>query len=113
MHSRRYRVAKIKLNRRPRGISAEPLAIHFSDDDKRPLFVQIREHVIDLVSRDVLKRGMRLPPIRDLARQLHVNQITVAKAYRDLSSSGMVEGRGGGGSFVSAKPTIRNRTRSE
>ena len=95
---------KRKSKRRPRAISAEPLSIQLLEDDKRPLFVQIREHIVELVSRDVLKEGMRLPPIRELARQLHVNQITVAKAYRDLSGSGVIDGRRGGGSFVSAKP---------
>jgi DNA-binding transcriptional MocR family regulator len=95
---------KRKSNRRPRATSAEPLSIQLLEDDKRPLFVQIREHIVELVSRDVLKEGMRLPPIRELARQLHVNQITVAKAYRDLSGSRVIDGRRGGGSFVSAKP---------
>jgi DNA-binding transcriptional MocR family regulator len=95
---------KTNSKRRPRAISAEPLSIQLLEDDKRPLFVQIREHIVELVSRDVLKEGMRLPPIRELAQQLHVNQITVAKAYRDLSGSGVIDGRRGGGSFVSAKP---------
>jgi DNA-binding transcriptional regulator YhcF (GntR family) len=99
---------KRKSNRRPRATSAQPLSIQLSEDDKRPLFVQIREHIVELVSRDVLKEGMRLPPIRELARQLHLNQITVAKAYRDLSGSGVIEGRRGGGSFVSAKPEFGN-----
>jgi DNA-binding transcriptional MocR family regulator len=43
---------------------------------------------------------MRLLPVRTLARQLDVNQITVAKAYRELSEDKLIEGRRGGGSFV-------------
>jgi 2-aminoadipate transaminase len=45
---------------------------------------------------------MRLPPIRALAQQLGVNQITVAKAYRELVQSNFIESRRGGGSFVRA-----------
>ena len=45
---------------------------------------------------------MRLPPVRALAQQLGVNQITVAKAYRVLAESNLIEGRRGGGSFVNA-----------
>jgi DNA-binding transcriptional MocR family regulator len=93
----------VKSQSRPRAASAEPLSIALLANDKRPLFVQIRDRIIDLISRDILKDGMRLPPIRDLARQLQVNQITVAKAYRQLSASGVVEARRGGGSFVSNK----------
>ena len=43
---------------------------------------------------------MRLPPVRALAIQLGVNQITVAKAFRGLADAKLVEGRRGGGSFV-------------
>ena len=38
--------------------------------------------------------------MRALAKDLQVNQITVAKAYRELVEVGLVEGRRGGGSFV-------------
>jgi DNA-binding transcriptional MocR family regulator len=64
------------------------------------LFVQIREQVSGLIQRGILRPGMRLPPVRTLASKLQVNQITVAKAYRELVETGLVEGRRGGGSFV-------------
>lgn len=91
--------------KRPRAIAAERLEFTLSSRNGRALFVQIREHIHDLVTRGVLSPGMRLPPIRALARQLGINQITVAKAYRELGASKLIEGRRGGGSFVCAPMT--------
>jgi 2-aminoadipate transaminase len=86
--------------KRPRAIIAEPLSIELFKGSNRPLFVQIKEQVHDLIANGVLLPGMRLPPVRDLAKQLNVNQITVAKAYRELADGNLLEGRRGGGSFV-------------
>lgn len=92
--------AKKTTQKRPRAIGAERLSITLTSGDGRALFTQIRDHVRDLISRGILLPGMRLPPIRELAQQLGVNQITVAKAYRELAQSNFIDGRRGGGSFV-------------
>lgn len=86
--------------KRPRAIAAERISLRLSHNSGQALFIQIREHVRDLIVRGALVGGMRLPPVRDFARQLGVNQITVAKAYRELVDNGLIEGRRGGGSFV-------------
>jgi 2-aminoadipate transaminase len=78
--------------------------------------VQIREQIRDLIASGDLASGMRLPPVRDLARQLEINQMTVAKAYKDLGSAGFIEGRRGGGTFVRAPngaPSKRSRRDTE
>ena len=62
--------------------------------------MQIRERIRDLIAGGTLSPGMRLPPVRTLAGQLGVNQATVAKAYRELVASNLVEGRRGAGSLV-------------
>ena len=86
--------------RRPRAIAAERLSISVSADNDRPLFAQIREQIRDYVFGGTLLPGMRLPPVRALAEQLGVNQVTVARAYRELAEGKLIEGRHGGGSFV-------------
>ena len=94
--------AKKTGQKRPRAIGAERLSLTLTENSGRALFAQIREHVRDLIARGLLVPGMRLPPVRALARQLGVNQITVARAYRELADSGLMEGRRGGGSFIRA-----------
>jgi 2-aminoadipate transaminase len=76
------------------------LPIDVSSTSDRPLFAQIREQIRDYVVAGTLLPGMRLPPVRQLADQLGVSQLTVAKAYRELVDSNLIEGRRGGGSFV-------------
>ena len=93
--------------KRPRAIAAERLALNVSNDNGHALFVQIRDQIRDLIVRGILVPGMRLPPVRSLAGQLNVNQITVARAYRELSESKLIEGRRGGGSFVSSRSAPR------
>ncbi len=49
-----------------------------------------------------LAAGEELPPIRVLAERLVVNPNTVARAYRELETAGVVEKRRTAGTFVSA-----------
>ncbi|MFG1429282.1 aminotransferase class I/II-fold pyridoxal phosphate-dependent enzyme [Roseixanthobacter glucoisosaccharinicivorans] len=52
-----------------------------------------------------LKRGASLPTVRQLAEELGINRNTVAAAYKQLSDSGLVEGRGRQGSRVAPDRT--------
>jgi 2-aminoadipate transaminase len=94
--------SKRVARKRPRSITPERISVTLARSAEAPLFRQIREQVQDLIARGTLLPGMRLPPVRDLARQIGVNQITVAKAYRELAERHFIEGRRGGGSFVRA-----------
>src|SRR5581483_11562078 len=82
----------------------EPSAfrISLSKGNGRPLFMQLHEQIVDRIAAGELTAGMRLPPVRRLAEQLGINQMTVAKAYKDLAEAGFVEGRAGGGTHVRA-----------
>ncbi len=64
--------------------------------------MQVHEQIVDRIAAGELTPGMRLPPVRRLAKQLGINQMTVARAYKDLSEAGFVEGRAGGGTHVRA-----------
>jgi GntR family transcriptional regulator len=73
---------------------------------------QIVEALLDDVARGVLEDGARIPSVRALAEEALVNPNTVGKAYRDLESLGVVEGRNGSGVFVTAAgPTIARAER--
>lgn len=74
-----------------------------------PLFEQLRLQLRDLVSSGELAPGTRLPTVRRLAEDLSLAPNTVARAYRELETSGVIETRGRHGSFVSSHgdPTQR------
>lgn len=65
-----------------------------------PLFDQLRTQIIDGVRDGRLPPGTRLPTVRDLAGQLGLAVNTVARAYRELESAGILETRGRFGTFV-------------
>jgi len=66
----------------------------------RPLFDQLRNQVIDAIRDGTLAPGVRLPTVRELAGQLGLAVNTVARAYRELETAGVVETRGRFGTFV-------------
>jgi DNA-binding transcriptional regulator YhcF (GntR family) len=66
----------------------------------RPLFDQLRTQIIGGVRDGRLPAGTRLPTVRELAGQLNLAVNTVARAYRELESAGILETRGRFGSFV-------------
>lgn len=63
--------------------------------------MQIVNQVKLLVGANRLKAGDKLPSVRNLAEQLIVNPNTVARAYRELETLGLVEAKAGSGAFVS------------
>ena len=66
------------------------------------LYRQLASFIQDLVRAGRLSAGDRLPPTRDLAAQLGLNRTTVSAAYELLESEGMIDGRVGRGSFITA-----------
>jgi DNA-binding transcriptional regulator YhcF (GntR family) len=67
----------------------------------RPLFDQLRTQIIDGVRDGRLSPGARLPTVRELAGQMGLAVNTVARAYRELETAGVLETRGRFGTFVS------------
>ncbi len=65
-----------------------------------PPFEQIKQQIT--VARDTgeFPANHRLPPVRHLAAELGIAPNTVARAYRELEASGVIETRGRAGSFV-------------
>lgn len=75
--------------------------IHISPKDGVPIYRQIIQQVKYLVASGRLSPGEEIPPIRTLAKQLIINPNTVARAYRDLESEGIVESKQGSGTSIS------------
>ncbi len=70
--------------------------------ERLPVYRQIAEQIRREIEADKLAVGSKLPPIRDLAKSLRVHRDTVALAYEELASAGMVEATVGRGTFVRA-----------
>jgi GntR family transcriptional regulator len=65
-----------------------------------PITRQIVDQVRTQCASGTLAAGDRLPSVRELARQLAVNQNTILRAYERLTAEGILELRHGEGTFV-------------
>ena len=65
-----------------------------------PIYLQVMQQIKYLVASGRLQPGDELPSIRTLAEQLIVNPNTIARAYRELETAGVVEKRRTAGTFV-------------
>jgi GntR family transcriptional regulator len=72
--------------------------------DSVPVWKQIEEGVGRLVGAGALPPGAAVPSVRELARELRVNPMTVSKAYQRLADAGVLEVRRGEGTFVASDP---------
>lgn len=75
--------------------------INLKPTDDRPIYGQIADRLKFAVAAGVLRPGDLIPSVRELSKQLVVNPNTVARAYRDLQSEGLVEPVRGTGLQVS------------
>lgn len=70
---------------------------------RTPVYQQLYDDVIRLVSVGAMSVDSKLPTVRNLATELGVNPNTVAKAYKMLESDGYIYSVVGRGSFISNK----------
>src|SRR5215467_11499871 len=67
-----------------------------------PVYLQLVEQVRHAAASGGLRAGEPLPGIRPLAEELRVNRNTIAKAYTELESQGVIETLPGRGCFLKA-----------
>lgn len=67
-----------------------------------PVYLQVVNQVKAAAASGAVRPGEALPSIRPLAEELRVNRNTVAKAYAELESQGVIETVAGKGCFVRA-----------
>jgi GntR family transcriptional regulator len=77
------------------------MQIHIATNDGLPIYLQIVNQIKYAVASGRLAPGDELPPIRVLAERLLINPNTVARAYRELETAGIVEKRRTAGTYVS------------
>ncbi len=76
--------------------------------DKLPLYLRIYMGISDLADTIEVGRVYRLPPIRKLAKQLGVNNGTVARAYGKLEEEGIVYAKTGSGTYLRGKRAFQD-----
>ena len=76
------------------------MQIHISATDGVPIYLQVVNQIKYLVAAGRLIAGEELPAIRTLAEKLMVNPNTIARAYRELETAGIVEKRRTAGTYV-------------
>lgn len=78
-----------------------------------PVYLQLVQQVKAAVASGTLRMGDQLPSVRAMAEELKLNRNTVARAWAELETEGVLENRQGSGCFVTAhvsplKRAVRN-----
>src|SRR5215471_11689092 len=76
------------------------LPLHLQPESHIPLYIQLRDQLRSLVHAGDLRPGDRIPASRELATILGVHRTTVANAYAELESEGLIQGHVGRGTFI-------------
>lgn len=66
----------------------------------KPVYLQLVDQIRYAAASGVVRPGEPLPSIRPLAEELRVNRNTIAKAYAELESQGVIETIPGKGCFL-------------
>ena len=66
----------------------------------KPVYLQLVDQIRYAAAAGSLRPGEPLPSIRPLAEELRVNRNTIAKAYAELESQGVIETLPGKGCFL-------------
>ncbi|MHC1682358.1 MAG: PLP-dependent aminotransferase family protein [Clostridiaceae bacterium] len=78
------------------------------EDELNPKYIQICNKIKFLIREGEIEEGERLPSIRDLSRNLKVNNDTVVSAYKKLVLEGYAAQKVGSGTFAKRKEKSRN-----
>jgi len=85
------------------------MQLHINTSDGQPIYRQIVQQIKLLAATGRLRPNDELPPIRKLAEELVINPNTVARAYRELETAGILESRQGSGTRITANGSPLNQ----
>ncbi|NUP46597.1 MAG: GntR family transcriptional regulator [Catenulispora sp.] len=88
------------------------MIVELDETSPVPPYEQIRAQVAAMIGSGALPPGTRLPPIRQLAGDLGLAVNTVARAYRELESAGLVASRVRTGTVVAPRTSQELDTRT-
>jgi GntR family transcriptional regulator len=79
-----------------------PIEFRLDSRSGVPAYLQLVQQVKHAIRLGLLRPGDQLPTVKQVVSKLVINPNTVLKAYRALDHEGLVEGRRGEGTFVTA-----------
>ncbi len=85
------------------------ILLDVNEADDRPIYSRIADQVRFAVAAGAVRPGELVPSVRELSKQLVVNPNTVARAYRDLQTEGLLESVRGTGLQVAEGASARCR----
>lgn len=76
------------------------IQITIDDDSGIPIWLQLRNRLIYLITSGQFLAGDKLPTVREMAVELGINYNTVSKVYQDIERDGYILSRRGKGTFA-------------
>src|SRR5205085_10041656 len=78
----------------------KPMLLQINFKSGKPVYLQVVDQIKAAAASGTVQTGESLPSIRPLAEELRVNRNTIAKAYTELESKGVIETIQGKGCFL-------------
>ena len=85
----------------------------FSQTDKRPMYQQIMDQIVQRIAVGDWPPNTPLPSIREMAAEIKVSVITVKRSYLELERDGVIVTQQGKGSWVSERVNLQSLQRRE
>ena len=79
------------------------IQITIDEDSGIPIWLQLRNRLIYLITSGYYETGDKLPTVREMAVDLGINYNTVSKVYQDIERDGYILSKRGRGTFVNDK----------
>lgn len=89
--------------------------MEISWNNKDPIYLQLRDKLVELIMDGELLEGDALPSVRQISSDLRINPITVSKAFQILVDDQLVEKKRGLGMYVitGAKDRLSKQERAK
>lgn len=87
------------------------MLLRIDTNDRRAIYQQIADGIKTLIATGELRDGQPLPAVRQMAADLGVNLNTIATAYRELQSEGLIVVKRGLGATVTARTSAQQSVR--
>lgn len=75
-------------------------------NNNKPIYIQIKDHIIDMISKGLIPDKSKLPSTRELSSLIKVSRNSVVLAYEELKSEGYIYSISGKGTFANSKKDI-------